>query len=956
MKKLILKCGFALLIVLFAYFLQRSQPTVINNIEAHWQYLSNQKGEVFLALEVSAPSGVRLDQILTQGRDCTGSWVLANPPDWHHPLKFRQFDSSFHQYIQPFIYAPKNNETLYANHFFTYLYRWSPLDKTQKLPDEDSLKIVLKNAVLGNRIQVTKRVAPSLIVSDLKDVDGQISMRIEMYKPKGMPDTLLKGYGLFLNNLKSASKTVFLIKDPARLSFAVSLKKDEVLVDAVSGFVKSHGEIPDFVYYKSHDNEQGVKIDFAMLFRHALVFCCVCWFALCALLLGKKIERKFKWEIDGALESAVFSFFIGVVALTYAFFLLGLFKGLYLSVIVLCLMLLSFWVIDESAFLWTAVKKSWCVFCEGRWGHILVRGVSLLVLMIVFIMHLFYVFMPAVYFDASGDITTCYMPNLNHYLVTHSFSVPIENPITGIFAQTFDVLRSVLYMLAGEQGVYGWTLIFIVALFTVIYVLMKRVLRVRYPLVYLSLLAFMTSDLFFEYLHFGRSHILALTFLFAFLLSLRHINHKTGFIFAPIFLGFLISQYIPFIFLALTYVLLVFIDVFCAKGQERKERFNRALKAYGILFIVSSIFHAKLLIEIGVFLPPAMVPESLSNLFAKLNADNSWYRFINNNYVRNFCMHNGLMAESHKFTLALLWKNLKPIIAQIDFKSVLLFLPFFLFKKDRFLFFLATSSVFLIYVIFFPVNSRFGVYALYPILVMQLFCVDHIVEKIVSFIKNEDVKRRVLRIILIVLICFMVLFRIDKGALAMRRASFLNLITDPLHMNGRAAWAQKIACGLEPPYGYLKRIYTDPEMFPNTQTWAHENFDYSMLARSLTQGDDMVLIVPTRFHHRMQRLASPRHGLGSVLYQQDISQVMKDLQELKIGYLSYMPMNYRDYNPFYAPIFNDDVFYKYFKPLVVYHGRILYKIIYDGSQQRQHKSPINYNGREFVPMSKFLSP
>ena len=115
---------------------------------------------------------------------------------------------------------------------------------------------------------------------------------------------------------------------------------------------------------------------------------------------------------------------------------------------------------------------------------------------------------------------------------------------------------------------------------------------------------------------------------------------------------------------------------------------------------------------------------------------------------------------------------------------------------------------------------------------------------------------------------------------------------------------------------------------------------------------DTILIVPVRFHSYAMRHITARHALGSVIYQRDINNIMSVLEKLNIKYLSIVPIHYKDYNPFYTPIFEDGAFYKYFKLLFSDNGSKFYKIIYNGSNSEYSPSPYNVRGLPFIPMLK----
>ena len=158
--------------------------------------------------------------------------------------------------------------------------------------------------------------------------------------------------------------------------------------------------------------------------------------------------------------------------------------------------------------------------------------------------------------------------------------------------------------------------------------------------------------------------------------------------------------------------------------------------------------------------------------------------------------------------------------------------------------------------------------------------------------------------------------------------------------------------GYKSKYQYLQTTRPDRTMFKTAKGDAQGYFDHAMLIRQYTDTADTILIVPVRFHSHTMRYITARHALGSVIYQKDINKIMADLKRLNINYLSIMPIHYKDYNPFYTPIFEKDTFYKYFKLLFSDNGRRFYKIVHGGTNKEYSPSPYHVKGLPFVPMVK----
>jgi hypothetical protein len=146
-----------------------------------------------------------------------------------------------------------------------------------------------------------------------------------------------------------------------------------------------------------------------------------------------------------------------------------------------------------------------------------------------------------------------------------------------------------------------------------------------------------------------------------------------------------------------------------------------------------------------------------------------------------------------------------------------------------------------------------------------------------------------------------------------------------------------------------KYQYLSPGEFPEG---SQRYFDHAMLIRDYTNVTDMILIVPIRYHSDTNRLMTPQHALGSVIYQKDINKIMADLKRFNINYLSFMQMHGRheDYSPYYTPIFEEENFKKYFQLLFSDHNKKFYKIIHDGTNTQYSPSPYDVKGLPFIPM------
>src|SRR3990172_4946763 len=87
----------------------------INNARVEWQYVQNDYGKVYLALDVYAPSGITIDGIFYRGRDVTDSWRLINYPDWYKGKKnFKKLDE-FQEELHPYLPYNEDFNVLYTN-------------------------------------------------------------------------------------------------------------------------------------------------------------------------------------------------------------------------------------------------------------------------------------------------------------------------------------------------------------------------------------------------------------------------------------------------------------------------------------------------------------------------------------------------------------------------------------------------------------------------------------------------------------------------------------------------------------------------------------------------------------------------------------------------------------------------------------------------------------------------
>ncbi|HBR14563.1 MAG TPA: hypothetical protein DD723_03335 [Candidatus Omnitrophica bacterium] len=960
LKNLILRLLFSLPFIAAVFYLKSYHGELINNAEVQWQYLQNSKGKIFLGLDVYAPSGITIQEISSHPWDVTQSWKLVNYPDWFKgDENFERFPV-FKQLVHPYLSTLYHENVLLTSGldpgkgWYTFLYEWNPAD-SRSLPPEDSLRIRYKNAGTQNIYDAEKISAPRILSAGGELRDKKPSLKFEVLYPMShaarQPG---ENTEVVLNNLLPDDADAFQLKDLNRHGYSVVLRnKDGVVLDTLEGFVMwdTHAVGQVFMKRQASDDvgENTGGTDFTVLGRHATLVIFIIYFVIIHWFIGARFARWRGIDLDGEASKIVLPVFLGLVVSTYLFFVLGFIQGLTFPIIFGVLLVIYLTGFMEEPFflvkriigleLRKALQQPW-------------RVIFLLLLGWGLYQNFVYCFLPSTYADGSGDIENSYLPNLDYYMITHSFKVPIQNSTTGIHSQTFDVLRTIVKILAGEAGVYLLSFVYLALALGSMYLIAKKIFRTKNLLIYISVLLLLSANLFTELIHFGKIHIAALAFLLAALLCMSSEDLKKNYILPAVFLGVIASQYVYFLGLGVAYFVMIGVHAFVQHKEFRPRVLKPLSGAFLLFLILSAVFNLKLIMEVGTFVPPGISPEWMSDFFLKMNSENPRYHFIDNNYIRHFYKYHGLANFGQAMTLSTLMDKVIQTTKNLNFYVLLLFLP--LLKKfdvSKMYYMIMSAVLVLLFVTIFPNAPRLSMFYYYPVIIIQWAIIDSLifrVEKIVP-IKSLDVKSRMIYAVVGLVLC-VVIFDAPGSRIEIRRAAFLNTMRNPLHVEGLFNEAQSVFWGRESAYDYLQKIQTDPEMFPGTRFGAHRNFDYAMLIRQYTRVDDMILTVPVRFHSHAMRPLTARHALGSVLYQLDVKKIMDDLKKLNIRYLSVMPIHYRDYNPFYTPVFEDQIFFKYFKPLFSYNGTTFYKIIYDGSHEEYTSTPYNVKGYPFVPM------
>jgi len=672
--------------------------------------------------------------------------------------------------------------------------------------------------------------------------------------------------------------------------------------------------------------------------------------------VGLAFVRWHKIVLKRYAAKLVIPIFLGLILLTYLFFIIGIFKLLYFNVLFMILLILLFLVIKPRTALvnFKAVLITQCKrIKKAPWKIIL-----LVILGGMLFYNLSYCFIPATHIDGSGDIVNSFLPILNYYIISHSFEAAIHNATYGINSQAFDVLRTITKIFIGEPGVYLLSFIYLLLLLGGIYLIGKEIFNMNSMLIYLVALLLLYKDIFTEAIHFGKLHTTALSFLIISLYSIRFSDHDKNYILPALFFGFLASQYIHFAVIALVYYSFIY---FILKHKTMEAfTFRLIAKSLLIFCILFLIFNLKLIAEVGICFPPAMIPTWLSNLFLQFNQNNGLYKYIDNNYMRNFYIYNWLSLETVPLQQITLMKKIFSIYHILEFKYIFLFLPLLLLKRNKFkiLYILETMAIMGVMFVMAPLNRRLSLYYIYPLAILQFAIFNNFWLKL-NYYWLKPVSSRIRFVLMrsfISMILFVIFFDV-ASAMTYRKPVFLKELfvhyIRPNYIGSAINRLHKeifpVFYGQKPKYQYLQTLTTPKgwAMFD-----AYRNFDHAMLIRQHTEVTDTILIVPVRFHSHTMRRITARHALGSVIYQRDINKIMADLKKLNINYLSTMPINYRDYNPFYTPVFEEDTFYKYFKLLFSGNGSNFYEIIYDGTNEIYTPSPYDVRGLLFVPMLK----
>jgi len=1021
LRNLLIRFLFCLPFVAVVFYAHSYKGELINNAQVQWQYVENSEGKLYLALDIYAPSGVKIAGIFSADRDITDCWQLINYPDWYKGRENFDKLSEFQDVLRPYLPFNKDFDILYTTSWYTFLYKWNPSD-TLPNPPENSIEVRYQNTGTQNYYDA-KYALGARVISKIagKTVDSPVvDLQILYPSSSGYKYSGENKLRVVLDNLIPGNSSLsYVLEDTSRDDYGVCVRnRNGEVVDSLKGFIRWDSEKAYQVYFKTDCADRSLKsighIDFHELLRHIVAIIFIVYFVLICRHVGLLFVRWRGIVLDGYSEKLFIPTFLGIIFLTYLFFGVGILKLLYFPVLFVVLLAVLFFGYESSKeaafYIKEGLRNEFNKIKKSPWRIIFL---SLLAFMLFY--NLSYCFIPATYVDGSGDIVNSYLPNLTDYVITHSFEAPIQNSTNGIASQAIDVLRTIVMIFIGESGIYLLSFVYLLLVFGGVYLIGKKTFNINSMLIYLAALLFLSGDLFTETLHLGKLYVATLSFLLISLYSIRFSDDSKNYILPALFFAFLVSQFAFFIAAALVYYLFVFGHSFLKHGTIMAPVFKLHTKSLIIFCVLCLVFNLKLVLEVGTFCVPGQTSEWLSDFFLNLNKGESLYGYIDNNYIRSFYRYHRATMDQNSVTLVEYLMLMVRSLGWIDFAYIFLFFPILLGKLNRHknLYILEVLIITCLIVFLFPKgNPRVQLYFIYPLIAIQFAIVNELIS---GFVTSRFFKTGKLDFIFKLSGWSLKLSSvpsiwelIDKYIRRKKLHIILNYNNSTFRLdkiidrffNPKVAFAIMLLLMLpyfafrDFPRGFFKalpeKIKTrkfkwvgpmslslDHRTEDDNQTWkwfhkqilpvfwgkkskyqylqignAHLNFDHAMLIRQYSDITDKILIVPVRFHSHAMRHITARHALGSVIYQKDISKIMADLKKLNINYLSYVPIHYDDYNPFYTPIFEEDTFYKHFKLLFSDNGRKFYKIIHNGTNEEYSPSPFNVKGLPFIPMIK----
>ena len=963
-----------------AVFVHGYHGQLVNNASVQWQYAVDPSGQMALAVDAIAPSGIDLVGIYDGAMDVTAAWELENPAPWFEGTAGFPALGLFDQgQVNPYLPAGPPGPGLYTNGRYTFLYRWT-LTAVDP-PDEDRLMVRFRNISTGNiytarHIQAARLVVDPVLADPAAPViTTRLLLPRAVWQDYQVPGRLSLSVGNLQEQIPFAE---YRVEDPAASGRYVLALTDHGTgeVDRVTGWVASTGSGWAQVYRGEGEGRiaPGAVSRFweGQGIRQLAAIGILVYLILIAWAAGRRMLDWGRLNLPGRWAALWVSLLLGLIGLTYLFLVIGTLNGLSWPVVTAVWVGLIVLLADPRAWPdWRAWgRRAVAAARQDPW-----TAAALLALAGILFCYLPYCFVPANYLDGSGDISNSYLPTLQGYLLRHNFSPAVENPITGLVPQTFDVLRAVMMLMAGEPGVYllSWAYIWLVI--AGLALIGRQIFGIRYILIYIVAWLLLCSELFTEAIHLGKLHVPSLGVLLMALYAARFSLREPEGVLPVLFLGFLTSQYLYFAPLLVVIFLWNGVEVWRMPLEPRRVCWARLLWLGILALVLSGVFYVKLILQSGVCFPPGMIPSWLADLFLRLNQQRPHYRYLDNPYIRSFCQDGGLAMNQSLTGM----DRLRGVVDNVNFIFLLVLLPVIRrlrYGKTPGLYLALVLTIIGTLMVFFPTNYRLRVFYVFPLAVLQFAVLDSLFLLIYERWPVRPGRMRQMGfVILIALVAGLFLLDIGGRRTArpvspeafvahagepgkrdyavtregeivvnrtrppLRRLAFLDRIIK-VRLAERESLVWDLFWGRLSPYVYLRIFLPAIDMIGQPPVSSADHFDYGQLVREFSGPGDRILAVPVRFHHYAQRLITPRHGLGAVIYQSDGNQIMRDLQRLNIRFLSVIPRNYQDYNPLGSPILEPKFFTRHFRLIFSYKGCKFYQILYDGTNERDREMSV----------------
>ena len=585
-------------------YIQSFHGQWINNADVQWQYVQDRQGDIYLALDIYAPSGVKIETISSGGKDVTGSWELSNYPSWYKGGKSFSGLESFERFLHPYLPFNTDQTALYTNGRYTFLYKWLGPEGSTPVHKDTGIKYL--NLGTQNIYLAEQRsgIKISSAISLLQDKKNVVDLHIFLPYRESFSPPSYQDLEIMTDNLAAtATPFRFVVVNPQRGEYSIKVaEKISHSEDVLRGFYQMVAGGVKQVFTKLQPEDaggDGRHINIKEIMKHFIAIVAMLYFVFIGWLAGYRFIKWRGLSFESAGEESVLAIFLGLIAMNYVFFLIGICKVLYWQLISVVLLATLFLLFDTRYL--SYFKIAGCRQLEALkrapWKIVFLGLLAALLLY-----HLAYCFLPAVYSDGVGDIVNSYLPLLNDYIISHSFEPAIQNSTYGILSQAFDVSRAVAMLLLGEPGVYLLSVVYIALFMAGVYLIGKNLFGIKNMLVYVAVLLLLSGDLFTERIHLGKIHAMILAVFMMALYSIRFSDDRKKYFFPALFFGFLTSQYVYFILTAALYYALLFVTAFWKYRTFKHHVFKIYSKGLLLCGLVSMVFHLKLFWEgRGVF-------------------------------------------------------------------------------------------------------------------------------------------------------------------------------------------------------------------------------------------------------------------------------------------------------------------------------------------------------------------